>query len=397
LQLSLTIFAYAAMMGYQAPFNVTGSHALARPDVSTSGNKLLGLELLRFVCAFAVLLWHYRHFYRIAGAPEFVKSAQPWHAPLSPFYDYGLFGVQLFWGISGFIFFWKYGNVIGRGAIGGAKFFWLRFSRLYPLHLATLLLVAILQPVHIALTGESFIYHENDLPSFAAQLAMATHWLGPERFTFNGPTWSVSAEVFVYALFFLLVRRFGLSWLLVCGAAAASIAAQMAGLVSPALFCATYFFVGGVAARLFLEVQASVWGEWMFRVSGLALGTIVLSIWLSGTPLDRNTTPLILLVALPPLLLVAAHDWPIPERWQTAIAGAGNLTYSSYLSHFPLQLVVAIGCAAMGLVPPLQSPIFLVAYVGATLFISRWLFEQFERPAQKWIRKVTVGRQLAVA
>ena len=71
--------------------------------------KLLGIEIARVTCALAVLLWHYSHFFQTAGAPPFVRAAQPLHWLFAPFYDHGLMGVYVFWSISGFIFFWKYG------------------------------------------------------------------------------------------------------------------------------------------------------------------------------------------------------------------------------------------------------------------------------------------------
>ena len=359
------------------------------------GGKLLGLELVRFTCAFAVLVWHYQHFYQIVGAPGFARSAQPLHGLLALFYDYGLFGVQLFWGISGFIFFWKYGQAIADRAVGGMKFFWLRFSRLYPLHIATLLLIAALQPLHVALAGTSFVYRGNDVPNFVMQLAMATHWGPPTPFTFNGPIWSVSAEVFVYALFFLAVRCFGTSSWLIGGAVAASLAGQLAGAESPALACAGYFFAGGGAARLFLASSQEPDQRGPRAVAAVMLVAVLGGAWTSGLLGDRAALPLVLMLAMPPLLLLAAQDWPALDRWQRPIQAAGNLTYSSYLCHFPLQLIVAVIAAAAGIAVPVSSPLFLIAYLGVTLVVSRLVFERFERPAQAWIRSMTSRKQVA--
>ena len=361
------------------------------------GSKLLGLELVRFACAFAVLVWHYQHFYDILGAPQFVRAEQPLHAPLALFYGFGLFGVQLFWGISGFIFFWKYGQAIASGAVGGAKFFWLRFSRLYPLHIVTLLIVAALQPLHVALTGDSFVYQGNSLPNFLAQLGMATHWGASVPYSFNGPIWSVSAEIFVYALFFLLVRRFGPSWALIGGAVGVSLAAQFAGAISPALVCTGYFFAGGAAAKLFLRSAEQGTAARDRQVAGMVLAAVLGSTWWTGQLADPNVLPFILLVAMPPLLLVAAQDWRALERWQAPIQAAGNLTYSSYLLHFPLQLAVAVGFAASGRAPAVDSAWFLVAYLGVTLVLSRLAFERFERPAQDAIRQFAARRRAAAA
>ena len=136
------------------------------PEKLTSppATKLLGLELLRFVAAFAVLIWHYQHFAYVADkAVDLARTSLPLYGLLQPFYEAGEHGVWLFWCISGYIFFWKYRDAIHDRSTGGWTFFVLRLSRLYPLHLVTLLLVAILQPIYFGLNGYFFVYQDNDL------------------------------------------------------------------------------------------------------------------------------------------------------------------------------------------------------------------------------------------
>ena len=348
--------------------------------------RLVGLEGLRFLAAFAVLVWHYQHFAHMPGAMVAARDAQPLHALLAPFYDFGQLWVQLFWGISGFIFFWKYGAAIGDGLIGGGKFFWLRFSRLYPLHLATLLLVAALQPVHGALTGQAFVYHGNNGSNFLLQLLLATHWGAPVPFSFNGPIWSISAEVFVYALFFMAVRCFGPRVWLIAVATGVCVATMLAGAMSPALACGAFFFAGGGAAR----AHGAWGGSGPARlVAAAMLGAVALFAW-TIAPLQDESDALryTVLVAMPPLLFLAAQDWRLLERFAQPIQVAGNLTYASYLCHFPLQLVLAVGFAASGIAPPLSSPLFLLAYLGATLVIARLVYEGFERPTEAWLRSL---------
>lgn len=363
--------------------------------VETSGqptvpSKMLGLELLRFGCAFAVLLWHYQHFYQVIGSPRYVIDAQPMFAVLAPFYRFGLFGVQMFWGISGFIFFWKYGNAIANSAVGAGKFFWLRFSRLYPLHLLSLLAVAALQPVHVLLTGQPFIYHGNTPSQFVLNLFMATQWSMQAPYSFNGPIWSVSAEVFVYALFFLLVRRFGNSLAVTAAMVLASLVAGMMQAVTPIVACASYFFAGGLAAQLFERV-----GEER-GARGIAAGLLALLVggaaW-NGWLTKSDANPLLILFGLPPLLFLLARDPKPLERFARPIEIAGNLTYSTYLCHFPLQLIVAVGVAASGIALPVASAWFLAAYLGVTMAVGYVVFERFERPAQDTIRGWARRRQ----
>jgi peptidoglycan/LPS O-acetylase OafA/YrhL len=119
--------------------------------------KLLGLEVLRFVSAVAVLFWHYQNFWNTPhGLVGFERDQQPLYRYFSAFYEFGRYGVQVFWSISGYIFFWKYRDAIAKRLTSGRKFFFLRFSRLYPLHFATLLLVAALQGLYFNQTGDIF-------------------------------------------------------------------------------------------------------------------------------------------------------------------------------------------------------------------------------------------------
>ena len=66
-----------------------------------------GIEILRFISALAILIWHYQHFYFL-GDQDLITENQPFYNLFKLFYIYGFQGVNFFWCISGFIFFWKY-------------------------------------------------------------------------------------------------------------------------------------------------------------------------------------------------------------------------------------------------------------------------------------------------
>ena len=371
-------------MGYARPFELkAGTPVVPAEAVRAATDKLLGLELLRFLSAMAVLFWHYSHFGQMAGMAPIRSGAQPLHVPFALFYDYGLYGVQIFWGISGYIFFWKYGAAVHARTVTARDFFWLRFSRLYPLHLATLFLVIALQAIHRHLTGGNFVYPTDDPGLFVRQLFLATDWGPQPPFSFNGPIWSVSAEVAVYAAFFLALRRFRPTIALCLSAIIAGLVLQLAGLNWAAPFCATYFFAGGLAALTRPKWTAAAIG---------ALGLIVVLFSLTGMLADRDKLPMFLLLAVPCLLAVLGREWPILTRVERQLQSAGNLTYSSYLLHFPLQLLVAIGVAASGIMLPLASPWFLAAYLGVTFGLAALSYRWLELPAQRWIRRRTLNR-----
>ena len=89
--------------------------------------------------------------------------------------------------------------------MGGAVF-QVRLSRLNPLHLVNLVLVAGLQWQKMRSQGGYFVDHLNDAYHFALNLFFATAWGFEEGFSFNAPIWSVSIEVLLYGLFFCMAR-----------------------------------------------------------------------------------------------------------------------------------------------------------------------------------------------
>lgn len=367
-------------MGIAQPIDVAKARPIGRSAQAVS-SKLLGLELLRFASAIAVLMFHYRHFAQLAGMPPVARSAVPFYSLLWPLYEYGQFGVQLFWGISGYIFFWKYGAAIHSTAISAARFAWLRFSRLYPLHLATLVTVVGLQAIHRHLTGTDFVYPSQEPGQFVRHLFLASDWGAQEPFSFNGPIWSVSAEVAVYAAFFLALRRFAPSLALCLAAVIAGLGLQWSGFDSVPVACATYFFAGGIAAVLPPADFKARLG------AGGVLATLLVGTAGAGTLGDRGILPTILLVALPLMMIVLTGQWPIADRWHKPIEAAGNLTYSTYLLHFPLQLALAIGVAGSGFLPDLTSGTFLLCYLGITLAAGAISYRRFEVPLQDWLRR----------
>ena len=354
-------------------------------------NKLPGLELLRFVAAFAVVTWHYQHFAYVADTPvDLVKSRLPFYELLQAFFVSGKYGVWIFWSISGFIFFWKYRDAIADRSVDGWKFFVLRLSRLYPLHAATLVIVAILQPVYFHLKGYFFVYQANDLQHFLLQIFMASNWDGQSGNSFNGPIWSISIEVLAYAVFFLGLRFVTRSALL--NLVIVLIAVETGGQLA---CCLSFFYIGGLAAMARRAISS-----WAYRgaVEGLAwfaAAAFAATGW-ALVSYSFDLPDLAIFAYTPILLFCISGDIRLAPPLQKWIEALGNMTYSSYLLHFPLQLVVCLGFAIYGAPVPFYDATFFVIYVATTLVAARLTYLYFEAPAQDLIRDRLLRRSGAV-
>ena len=175
--------------------------------LSIKNYDLCGLHLLRFLLALSILIVHFPHFFFPYGAEQPDPNTLPFFLFLNPIYAYGGFAVSIFWMISGIIFYVFYMGEIRDLRISFPTFLGLRLTKLYPVHLLTLFLVAILQNSYTSIHGSSFIYGNNDFTHFILNLMMINFWNAKFGLSFNGPFWSVSVEIFVYILFFLLSRN----------------------------------------------------------------------------------------------------------------------------------------------------------------------------------------------
>ena len=379
------------------------------PRATVEHAQFPGIELLRFLCAFSVLCWHFQHFffrseYFVEGG--FDTSRTPFYPVLKLFLEHrsGPYAVDVFWAISGFIFVWKYAGVVHQRRVQGQEFFLRRFSRLYPLHLLTLLLVLVLQSSYMAThRGESFCYQNNDAVQFVFQLLFSSYWLLQSTVSFNGPIWSVMIEGLVYGLFFGIAGALNLQRLRNCLLVTAFLGAiWYEGVVlSPDLAsCALQFFIGGCVYLLGRRLQAGprTGRSRTLRHLAHAASLVIVVLTIADVYLDQAIRRITigddhvleyLHFVFTPALLLGFAALPLRRpRVEAAARRLGNLTYSSYLIHFPLQLVVVCLVDAWRIPrEALCTPAFFLAYLGVVLVLSDLTHRRFELPAQQFLRR----------
>jgi peptidoglycan/LPS O-acetylase OafA/YrhL len=353
-----------------------------------------------------VVIWHWQHFYAISGvwAAHWDRTAQPFYWALKPLYDAGWAAVDLFFPLSGFIFFWLYGAAIRERRIGAGAFARLRFSRLYPLHVGTLAAVAAMQFFFFRATGSFFIYEANDARHFASGLILAQQWLPPTlEQSFNGPAWSVSVEVLLYGIFFAACRL---------GFKGLWPALAVAVLAIPLLWWNEFigrgvmgFFLGGAVFALDQAILGRPDAKRIARiVAGLALLLWVLvavecylgpAHRLLGPGFTRNFYLLLFIFAVSPatILALALGEQVLGASWQR-LSFLGDISYSTYLLHFPMQLALALVAAQHDLGPEtFENVPALVLFYIVLIGVGALSFRFFERPMQNWLRGKSFERR----
>jgi peptidoglycan/LPS O-acetylase OafA/YrhL len=358
--------------------------------------KLVGIEILRFLSAFAVLIWHFQHFYFDPAAAKIVvtHSEEPLYAVFRPFYDFGWLGVNFFWTISGFVFYSQYLKKVSSGDVSGPAFFVRRFSRLYPLHFVTLLIVAALQLVYLKHHSDYFVFPYNSLYDFFVHLIFASGWLTPYTDSFNGPVWSVSTELVIYLVFFLAARYLRIRLLATLALIAFSgivgiimIRHQVKGSESNLFFCAFYFFTGGAVHLIVERMQGVIERR---RKALIVLCAVIYLALIVFCALFGGTKYLAATIGAPVSIFLLLIIEPYIPSWSARyIVALGNTTYSSYLIHFPIQLsiVLVLGYFGIASADVAQHPLFLAAYMLLVFSLARVVYTAFEAPAQRVLRK----------
>jgi len=165
-------------------------------DLLTDRPRLAALTFLRYLAALWVLTFH-------MNAGGGLRWAPTWLQGLT---SRGYVAVTFFFMLSGFILVYTYG-----GRELDLKRFWnARLARLYPVYLFSTLLLA---PIflfgvlhHPPFPGMEWFGHHLGL-SAVLVLTMQQAWVPLAALGWNGVCWAVSAEVFFYILFPLLLRR----------------------------------------------------------------------------------------------------------------------------------------------------------------------------------------------
>ncbi|MEU2349019.1 acyltransferase [Modestobacter sp. NPDC049651] len=363
---------------------------------------LRSLTGLRFVAALLVVLCH---------CSQYVSGLEPAQGVVA----LGYVGVTFFFVLSGFVLAWT-----ARDGDTAGRFYWRRFSRVWPLTAVSTVLAAGV----LVLEGT-----RQSLPRFGVSLALLQSWFPAEDWhdAYNGVTWSLSDEAFFYALFpvaFLVLRRLPLrrSAIVLVGLAVAGTAlvvglapvlAPLAGIPADGFrdfllyvfppFRLLEFLLGVVLAlavkrgwRPALTFRQATWltaGTYAaLCVLALAVGHGHVLAFPLGIADLGMLVPLALLIAS-----AAARDLdglrPTPMARRSMVR-LGQWSFALYLLH---ELVLRVTGQLMDDGTLATSLLRLVVSLAVSIALAALAYELFERPVERLLRSLGGRRAAAPA
>jgi peptidoglycan/LPS O-acetylase OafA/YrhL len=365
------------------PSVMTSREAVPMPRQVQQRETIASLTGIRGAAAWWVALYHYADY--LPPAPMTVVR----------FLNMGYLAVDLFFVLSGFIISYSYlghFRTVSRGEV--MQFLGTRLARIYPLHLAVLLLYLV-NPIAIAVAATAGIdWHRYDIGYYVMSLFLVQNWGFTGLIAWNVPAWSISTEWFAYLIFPILVivaRRVLLSpWI-----ALALIALLLLGLALR--HSATGEGLG-----------ADIPHTGLFRcVVEFSVGILVHHIWTHW----RQAGAAWWLALLVAVMCVAGHVlldlpdyWTMPLAWTGLIyalatnagtlsavlsirplAYLGTISYSTYMVHYFVRDWVKFILVKDEIPPTLALAGFLIGTLG----LSVVLYSLVEIPGRRIVRRWT--------
>lgn len=348
--------------------------------------RFTALDALRGISAIIVVIFHYHHFYLRnhldrTNVPS--ESLFPYASLFKSIFEHGHSVVQLFWVISGFVFY----HVYKGKSVSTKSFVVNRFARLYPLHFATLLLVALLQFSSMHCLGHWQIYGNNDALHFLLQLVMSSNWVGfSHGLSFNGPIWSVSLEIFVYGMFFVclrLISGFGLltSSVITLISLVTFLYLPSNGYIKASTFlCAVYFFSGGLLYVVLTKTRKNP--LYTAQLILIFLAALVISLLFA-----RGEIAVYLFsISLAGLASMLDIFKPLKSKLFQFL---GDISYSLYLVHVPIQMCILLAVDLLfgGGRAIAESYVLLPAFLVISVGVAFLTYYYFEKPLNNILRQ----------
>ena len=361
-----------------------------RSHVMKDRAELHGQTALRGIAALVVFIAHAAFFRHFSGGDFFRKFYQIffWHNE----------AVDLFFELSGFILCYVY---LDRN-FKWRDYFVARFARIYPVYLVALGLTLVLFFHTMAVGGG---WNGFTVPSIVANIFLVQDWpLIPLQPSLNTPTWSISAEIFLYIFIFPCLfaaeKYLGL-WLkialIIVPVAISVIVMSLTWGISPEgtdnswspanpwrgiLSFTSGFFVCSVGLRKGFPRIFPRWGEVIFLV-------VAASCLMFQFPFNRK----IALLSFPLLTYLSAREDSILTTLLRGsfFAWLGDISYSVYVWHWSLLHLVTMVLTHLRKITGhafwesgYLAILFSVLVVFTVAHLSHF---HFERPVNRWLRR----------
>lgn len=337
--------------------------------------NLSRLTFTRFVAVLIVVAFHF-----CANVPPFDNEE------VAKVLRQGPYAVQYFFFLSGFIMASVYATNTPQN-FNKYKFWTARIARIYPVYLLGL--------------GLSFLLNTPDPLVLLLNLTLTQAWSPTHALSMNNPGWSLSVEVFFYAIFpaVLFILQKGKLWI-------GAVVAIVLCLAHEALnFYLIYSFKNSTAVNPFIEFLGPYFPilSLPFFLAGNVLGTLAKNKSIPSFLINLTSSSLAMVALLAiwvyfrlpvmivpfALLILSLTNNDKARSLESPLAiFLGESSYAIYILHFPLYLLFINHVSQyLHVSKTAQFYVYLTGLIG----ISSVVYALIEKPARSYIRSIGPG------
>ena len=397
-----------------APHRASSQQQALMASSKDTANHFQALDGWRGLCACLVALFHFHGY--------------------SPLYGVGLIRnsylfVDFFFVLSGFVIAWNYADRLGSWP-EVRKFFVLRVGRLYPLHIFVLFLFLAMETAKLAMghfnpPGPAAFSGDNQPGTVLSNVFLVQSLHLNDGLSWNGPSWSISTELWAYVVFALVSAAVGVrSWMLWLVALAAPLFLWHVtrtgmditydwGLVR----CLFGFAVGVWCARVHRQRAghgSAANARFATLLECIALAAVVTFVSFAGTSNWSLLAPFVFALAV--LVFAVEGGWLSSALRWPLFQWLGMLSYSIYLTHALVGVLLPVAIKRVTHLDlwttlPLaggqsvlaygrdnvEGTLFYAAALAATLAFSALTYRWVETPGRAWSRRWARGASRAGA
>ena len=340
--------------------------------------KYYHIELLRFLCALTVAIYHWGISFELMN----METNDTFSNLLNVLYEYGDKAVPVFFVISGLVFANVYLTKEKNETL--YNFSIKRFARLYPLHLLTLFSILFIQTLFNEIFGKYELYTLNDLYHFFLNIFFLLGFNFENGRSFNSPVWTVGQEIFIYFLFFSLIvhiKKYNIKLIFIIY--------FIFLFLDKFKFAEINFIKDFIYLAYFIDfVRLFFSGVFIFLITkkfGFSRSLLLLSLLLLAISFIGSFKLHLFCFSLV-MLFVILDNFELKNKMKKIYTFLGSLTYSLYLLHTLTFLIFLFCLKMLNKVDLFYYDFTFLFYIAFTIFLSTISFKFFEHKLNKLIR-----------
>ena len=312
---------------------------------------------------------------------------------LGNIFKFGGSGVDIFFVLSGFIITYSNRQYITKSSTVG-KFLKKRIIRIFPIYWIIVSFFLLLQLLLPSFYRTHFQLNPANIVS--------TYLLFPNHEMINGVSWSLTNELFFYALFTLAIlipqKKYSLLLLLLYFIVlflltfTSITATNRNGFVGLLIFPMNIEFILGITVALLVDRFPNIW-TCTFLITGIGLFILFAIFSSNGLTFSNNGYNRVLMYGFPAFLIILAlvkYELTATIKVNKLFLQLGDASYSIYLFHLPIvaaffKIMVKLSVTNYLLLVFLSCVLlFIICFIGMVIY------RKIEHPIIKWLNSTIV-------